>query len=60
MIVEAVEYMCEFALYEVILPADCQKEVVGSEVRIGLRKATRGCWPRLTKARHKVNNLRHT
>lgn len=55
----AVEYHCEFNLYEVIRPSECGIEVVGNEIRIGLRKETKGWWPRLTKAKQTVPFITH-
>lgn len=51
LIFQSVKYECELGLYELISLSDCQKEVSGNEIRVGLRKVTKGLWPRLTKAR---------
>ena len=43
------EYFFEFSLYELIIPKDSHVEVRNSAVNIGLRKKTKGMWPRLLK-----------
>ncbi len=53
--VENVEYKLDINLYELITFSEI--EVKSSEVLIGLRKKTRGLWPRLLQRKCNVRYL---
>ena len=52
--VDGIEYKFTFNLYELIKPEQCKVRVLGSEVHLGLTKATKGRWPALLKGKEKV------
>ena len=51
---DSTEYEFSFHLYELIVPAKCELEVYHSDVKLGLRKVSSGCWPRLLKLKQTV------
>ena len=52
--VDGVEYEFLLPLYELLKPEQCEVRVFGSEVQLGLTKATKGRWPALLKNKEKV------
>ena len=52
---DSTEYELKFHLYELIVPATCEVAVYHSDVKLGLRKVSAGCWPRLLKLKQTVS-----
>ena len=52
--VDSTEYEFSFHLYELIVPDKCEVAVNHGDVKLGLRKVTAGCWPRLLKLKQTV------